>query len=369
MGIRTGAFLDTSFVIESTEENALAWLDDVLVPWFERSTETRELHVVVRHSRDAEAPRRGILAEPEQLPVFLFDSRIVHLPARRRGRQVVVDDPGEGCRYILDGLQARVVVLKGPGRLTLMRVVREIVLEHERRHGRSVELHAAGLELEGQGIALAGPKGSGKTTLLLHALARHSAGLLANDRVLVDTWTGNPRLTGVPAVIRIRPGTAAAFPTIACAVPDPGDLNDRSHERAGRGQDAIGLASAETEWRLSPARLARLFNVPRRAAAPLHAVIFPELDGGAEPRLSRLRADAALDGLRACVFGGRLDADVPTVFAETVLASCPRARSGDVIRRAKAELIAEIAATVPCFSLAPGPEPESAIDLLRRSVL
>jgi hypothetical protein len=369
VGSRTLSFLDTTLRIESNEEDTLSWLDDILVPWFETSAETRELCAIVRRSRDTEASAADEPVELRELPVFLFDSRVVRLPAWRQGSRLVLEDPKEGCRYVLDGLQVRVEVLYGPGRIGFMRVIREIAVEHERRHGRSVELHAAGLELGGKGIALAGPKGSGKTTLLLHALASHAAGLIANDRVVIDTQPGHPRLTGVPSLIRIRPWTAAAFPALASIPAGTGAAEDLADEKMRSVANSRGQTATEPDLRLSGSRLARTFNAPRRISAPLDAVIFPELVAGDRPsRLSRLGPREALERLRASVYGGRLDEDVPTVFTEAVLGACPHARAGDAVRRAKADLITRIAATVPCFHLTAGSDMDPVSDLLRSAV-
>jgi len=178
--MRTLASLDTAFLVESKDEDTLTWLDELLVPWFDSSPGPRELPAVVRHSHDAEPSVRAGLAEPRRRPVFLLESRVSYLPARAHASGVVLDDGEEGCRYVLDGVEVRVEATSNPGRLRLMRVIREIALEHERRHGHSLELHAAAFELDGKAIALAGPKGSGKTTLLLHAL--DSAGLIHRAR-------------------------------------------------------------------------------------------------------------------------------------------------------------------------------------------
>jgi hypothetical protein len=345
VGRRTLGFLDTTLLIESEEEKTLC--------------------AIVRHSRDSKASASDEPVEYLELPAFLFDSRVVRLPARRCGSRLVLNDPTEGCRYVLDGPEVRVEVLGGPGRLGFMRVIREIALEHERRHGHSAELHAAALRLDGKGIALAGPKGSGKTTLLLHALASHSAELIANDRVVVDTWTGHPRLTGVPGLVRIRPWTVAAFPVLASIPIGTGEVSDSMGEKMRTVADSGGPA-AMPDLRLSAARLASAFHAPRCASAPLDAVIFPELAAeGGPPALSRLDREEARELLRTNVYGGRPDEDVVTVFADAILAACPRARTGDAVQRARADPVTRIAGTVPCFRLTAGSDLDSVIDLLR----
>jgi hypothetical protein len=369
VGTRAFAFLDTTLVVESKDEPTLEWLDEVLRPWFESPSGSCEVVVTVRHARHTDGSPPGSLGPAEVLPLLLLDSKVIRLPAVRQGSRVVLDDAEEGCRYTVDGLDVSVEAMGNPGRLVLMRVIREIAVEHERRHARSLELHAAALELDGEAIALVGPKSSGKTTLLLHALTRHPARLIANDRVLADCWTGRPRVTGTPAVIRVHPRTAAAFPTLASSVPRTGDLAEMTLAEAGQAIDVLGPEQTGAELRLSAAQLARALPTSLRAAAPLRAFVFPEIGaGGDAPQLSRLAPGDALGRLRTSVYGDHGHEDVTSVFTELAARACPRARIGRTVREAKAGLVARLAADLPCFLLRPGLHLGPAIDLLLRQV-
>jgi hypothetical protein len=367
---RTYAFFDTAVTVESTDDEALSWLDEMLGPGFECPAEPRELEVTVRHAPYAAGvPIVAFPSPAERVPFIRLDSRTVELPAVRSGSRVVLDDAAEGCRCTIDGLRVTIEARDNPGRLVLMRVVREIAVEHERRHARAAELHAAAFELGGEAIAVTGLKGAGKTTLLLHALARASARLVANDHVLVDAWTGRWRVTGVPAVIRIHPRTACDFPALAASVPSSGPTNLTLHE-AREAIRAVGPAGAGTELRVTPAQLTRILGCAPRATAPLRAIVLPEIGAaGDAPHLARLASEDAADRLRATAYGGRGHEPVSTVFTELVARACPGAQADAVLQRAAADLLARLGSEVPCYRLTPGRDPGVAVDLLLRDVL
>ena len=73
--------------------------------------------------------------------------------------------------------------------------------------------HAAGVVLDGRGLAMAGISGAGKSTLALHLM---SSGLdfSSNDRLLVGPGRDGIEMTGVPKHPRINPGTAIANPDL-----------------------------------------------------------------------------------------------------------------------------------------------------------
>ncbi|MDG4812337.1 HprK-related kinase B [Hydrogenovibrio sp. 3SP14C1] len=70
--------------------------------------------------------------------------------------------------------------------------------------------HAAGLEINHKGIAIAGLSGGGKSTLMLHLL-EYGEHFISNDRLLLNaqktTRPGHFRMRGIPKQPRINPGT------------------------------------------------------------------------------------------------------------------------------------------------------------------
>lgn len=74
--------------------------------------------------------------------------------------------------------------------------------------------HAAGLQIENRGIAVAGLSGGGKSTLMLHLL-ESGQHFISNDRILISpNTTGRLSLRGIPKQPRINPGTIVHNPRL-----------------------------------------------------------------------------------------------------------------------------------------------------------
>ncbi|MCB2225034.1 MAG: HprK-related kinase B [Desulfarculaceae bacterium] len=79
--------------------------------------------------------------------------------------------------------------------------------------------HAAGVcRPGGGGLGLAGFSGMGKSTLALHLMSL-GATFISNDRLLVRRREGRARMTGVPKLPRINPGTALNNPDLTGVIP------------------------------------------------------------------------------------------------------------------------------------------------------
>ena len=79
--------------------------------------------------------------------------------------------------------------------------------------------HAAGILMNGKGLALAGVSGAGKSTLALHLLSR-GATFVSNDRLLVERTGQGLSMHGVAKMPRINPGTALNNPDLAKVIPN-----------------------------------------------------------------------------------------------------------------------------------------------------
>lgn len=94
--------------------------------------------------------------------------------------------------------------------------------------------HAAGIVLrDGGGIAISAFSGGGKSTLALHMISR-GAGFVSNDRLLIASADGDPRMAGVPKMPRVNPGTLLHNPDLAGILPD-----DRRAALTGMDSDAL----------------------------------------------------------------------------------------------------------------------------------
>src|SRR5882757_1415303 len=153
-----------------------AWLDEVLHPAFTRvEPDERAVTVVVqRGAPGAPVPRPDESAELR--PWFTFDREVVSLPSRSNGATVHVIDDKYGASYVVHAEPTLSVEVHADGpwprtRAALLRVVRELAVSQVLAGGRSVRLHASGVERDGRVVLFAGPKGAGKTTLLSHLAA------------------------------------------------------------------------------------------------------------------------------------------------------------------------------------------------------
>ncbi|QUH05018.1 hypothetical protein HUO13_33345 [Saccharopolyspora erythraea] len=98
------------------------------------------------------------------------------------------------------------------------RVVRQLIMRGgEVRGGRCV--HAAAVDIDGQGVLIAGQSGSGKTTVFTHLIEDHGAHPVSNDRTVLnptETWQWNA--TGVPLSARFTPEGISGSPTLTTAL-------------------------------------------------------------------------------------------------------------------------------------------------------
>lgn len=74
--------------------------------------------------------------------------------------------------------------------------------------------HAAGVEMHGRGLSLAGFSGMGKSTLAMHCMSR-GANFVSNDRTLVEQNGQGLVMYGIPKQPRVNPGTLLNNPDLA----------------------------------------------------------------------------------------------------------------------------------------------------------
>ncbi len=75
-----------------------------------------------------------------------------------------------------------------------------------RLNRKALLLHAAGIQCNGKGMALAGFSGAGKSTLALHIM-NHGTSFVSNDRIMIEKGNSGMRMYGVAKMPRINPGT------------------------------------------------------------------------------------------------------------------------------------------------------------------
>lgn len=361
-GYRCGA---ARVAVESDDADVLRWLDEFVVPWFEPCVPGAADRVIRYESSSAACETfAGDLARmpAQKLLVFALDSDVVTLAGGADGGVALANDPDLGAHYRVTS--ERIDVVAEPAnpraRVALMRVVREVLVNAAQDAAPRLDLHAAAVATAAGAVLLAGPKRAGKTTLLAQLVAEGAAGLIANDRVLVDVESTPPVAAGVPTLVAIRPGTLALYPRLRRSTDErPAILHSR--ETPDRVGDAYEGAAAARDFSLTPAQFAQRSAARTVGAAPVAAIVFPEID----PRLTgrALVALALEDGLArllAARYGARSANRPGTIFeaASGVRDGAPE-RSADQALR--------LAAAVPMYGcvLGTGASGESAAGLLR----
>lgn len=351
--MRGYAFLGTSIGVTSDSPSTVAWLDEFLIPSFDRWAGAAP-DFTVRITSDPAVYQAVAAGRPpgrlHEAPCFALDQEIVRHPSWIASERTVLADGRFGAFYVLGGAAVDVVVHPGSDRFRVgaMRVIRELATARALASADRLQLHAAGLEVDGRGLLLAGPKGAGKTTLLGHLASETGANVLTNDRALVRAARRDGfAVHGVPTIVNVRPPTLASLPRLARGVPAverPAHLTlaeaDAALARAGSTDGTVAL-------KLSPPQLARQLGVSLAACAELAAIAFPEPHADPDGlTVERLAERDAGRRLRATRYGARSDTDEDTAFERLVRVR----RSQDV----DDVLIATVAAQVPCFALAVG---------------
>lgn len=106
-------------------------------------------------------------------------------------------------------------------------IINFILTQYLNQHLRQNWLlgHAAGLQIQQLGVAIAGLSGGGKSTLMLHLLevGEH---FISNDRLLFNTdSTGRLIMRGIPKQPRINPGTIVHNPRLHSLMSDTEKAN------------------------------------------------------------------------------------------------------------------------------------------------
>jgi hypothetical protein len=344
-------FLGTAVAIVTGDPADREWLDEFFTPAFERWSGAAA-DFAVRLSTTPDAARAVASARPQAPPApadaFALDREIVALPSWRIPGGTVLDDPKFGAFYVLRGASVEVIAHLGSTRFRggMMRVVREIATDRALASADRLQIHAAGLVLDGRAVVIAGPKEAGKTTLLTYIAASKAVRVLTNDRAILERTATGFRVHPMPAVVSVRPGTVRLFPEVfhVPAIPATASGAHLTLAETDAALAAHGCAGPDARLKLSPAQLARCLGRSLSGGAPLAAILCPEHDadpdGLAVVPLSRAEAQRRLDSAR---FGAHRVKTQPTVFEELTGARRP-AGADDV-------LLDAVASGVACFGV------------------
>jgi hypothetical protein len=324
----------------------LEWLEEFLGPAFERTGGGCEADWRVSLVEDRERYRQALDRGPADgtLEAFAFDAKVVGLPRWRTGNaDIGLFDAARGLLFEVGYASRTVTVLTEPGtadgRISLMRVVRELSMNRAQRRG-GLLLHAAAMAIGDRGIVITGPKGAGKTSLLIHALRARSARYVSNDRVVVPA-AGRPSATGVPTIVALRRGTLDLFPSLAARAAASGYAYRLTLEEAL----AAGARPADPRGKpdsLSPAQLCRLLDVPALACSEIAAIVFPRVTGESGTLALRWLTEAEVEEeIPDMLFGVRGGRFTSSVFADP---ADPPPDLGALVERCR-----DLASRLPCL--------------------
>jgi hypothetical protein len=98
------------------------------------------------------------------------------------------------CNPGMNGSAREAGTITNPVRYPLDQI---ILMYYLARHS-GILIHASGIEIKQKGYIFAGRSGAGKTTIAMQFLARHYAGLLSDDRVILRKINHSFRVFGTP---------------------------------------------------------------------------------------------------------------------------------------------------------------------------
>ena len=125
----------------------------------------------------------------------------------------VVRNPQSGLQFLLGPDISLAVGACARHPAPLIELVNARYTEHLVQRGW-LACNAAAVARGDDGIVLCGAPGIGKSSLALRLLERGAA-LLSSDRVMVSVGHGEPRMLGVPSLVRVNPGTMLATSRLA----------------------------------------------------------------------------------------------------------------------------------------------------------
>lgn len=287
----------------------LDWLEDFFAPHISASGDGLcRFHV--RFTADEVLYEKMIDRGPAggEADVFALDSSVVRLPFWNDpdGATTLHDERFFAFYQVREDPPLITITARDEhlrGRTPMMRVVRELAMNHGRRIG-GFFVHGSSFAVGGEGVILAGPKHSGKTTLLIHALENGGAEYVANDRVMVRVDDEGVRYRGVPSIVTIREPTTALFPGLLDRLLSSG-YHFRKNRKEMEGERGKTMKPWENgKYGLNPYQFRELLGAPAAAGARGRALVFPRLSdrtGGIE--IERISPKEGAVRLRGALFG------------------------------------------------------------------
>jgi hypothetical protein len=327
-------------IVELTSDDAAVteFVVEYFDPWFRPTHRAAEWFVRVTTAESAyREMQRSMPPDASPQPCFAHDQEVLSMPAWSSGNEIHVSDAERSC--FLTMRPGRIDVIAGARtrrwRFTLLWVLQEIAATRLRQ--THVDVHSASIESRDRGLLIAGPKGAGKTTLSFYLMRSRNCRSIANDRSFVGG--DEPAVFGMPTAVKIRPPILARFPELRNGLPPvarPYLYTRAELETAAPSEEPVD----SVDFALTPNQLAQRLGAGTRAAAPLGAVVFPQVHADeATWAVERMQVADAVEGIYANLYGAATR-DRPTTFFEEL---------GGGHRHPSPQLVAAIAARVPAY--------------------
>jgi hypothetical protein len=276
------AYDDLAIGVAADTSGHLAWLEEFLCPPF-RAVPDAPAAVTITLTVDK---RRHQAWARDWRPAgdvdcFALDSTVLHLPVRREpDGTLVVWDEQFVLFYRIDPQTRHVEVLahrdRPALRTPLMRLVREVAMNHARRRGQ-LFLHAASVAVGGRAAVVCGVKNAGKTTLLLHLMSALGTDYVGNDRAVVGLDGDTPRLRGMPSIVTVRPPTLALLPEFRARLMASGYHSRATLAELAGGEPCPPATFSDGRYGLTPVQMAELVGAERVNEATAHSLAFPSV--------------------------------------------------------------------------------------------
>lgn len=300
-----------SLLVESNEKSHLLWLEQFLSPHFQQiDSQIYDHHISLLINTQAYNTllKNRPPLENRFVDVFAFDSMVIEFPIWSSTNELITVFDPKNKVFCSVSTDKRTILLVSAednvdARLHLMRIVRELAMNHSQSKG-GLFLHAAAIEVNGHGIVIAGQKAAGKTTMLINFLQQKCTKYISNDRVLVLLKSQQPILKGMPTITTIRPGTLEMLPLFGQRLSSTVYRHILTIEEIEAQSSPRSQILKDGKHALSPAQLCSLLEVSQLAECQAWTLVFPQITLD-EPtfQLKKLSSSIAATKLNSALFG------------------------------------------------------------------
>lgn len=346
-----------SISLRDNEEPASAWLEEFMHPWLSAAPGKGDIALSLTN-----APGEYAAASAEKSPTatkahcFSLDTSAIALPAWESGGRTGIHDAERACFIYIDGPE---ITFSGSPdsdrwRFTAALSVFELIAAAMRQ--TCVDMHASALRCDDSGMLLVGPKMAGKTTLAIYLLRTGLFRTIANDRCYIEKANRGWQLYGVPTPIKIRAETLEKFPELLDDFPtvERPYLYSRRELEAGY---LPKMLSGYGDMAMSPPHFLRQLGIEASPQSRLSVLFFPCISTEVKTAmLSPLEPSKIRKELECNLYGVNRPASLPGVFDR--FAGKPKVELAPVLDR--------IAATVPGYRIALGPQAYDSNELVHR---